>query len=67
MPKQRNKIDEVTTLDKYEYKVRADEIKALIAEGEYAKAVEIAVESANFENRKYAKKLTKVVAIPNTI
>lgn len=42
MPKQRNKIDEVTTLDKYEYKVRADEIKALIAEGEYAKAVEIA-------------------------
>jgi hypothetical protein len=29
-------------LDKYEYKVRADEIKALIAEGEYAEAVEIA-------------------------
>jgi len=29
-------------LDKYEYKVRADEIKSLISEGEYAKAVEIA-------------------------
>jgi hypothetical protein len=29
-------------LDKYEYKVRADEIKALIAEGEYAQAVKIA-------------------------
>ncbi len=42
MPKRRNKIVEVTTLDKYEYKVRADEIKALIAEGEYAKAAEIA-------------------------
>ena len=32
----------MTTLDKYEYKVRADEIKALIAEGEYAEAVKIA-------------------------
>jgi len=32
----------VSTLDKYEYKVRADEIKALIAEGEYAEAVKIA-------------------------
>lgn len=29
-------------MDKYEYKVRADEIKSLISEGEYAKAVEIA-------------------------
>ncbi len=29
-------------MDKYEYKVRADEIKALIAEGEYAQAVKIA-------------------------
>ncbi len=29
-------------MDKYEYKVRADEIKSLIAEGEYAQAVEIA-------------------------
>ena len=29
-------------MDKYEYKVRADEIKALIAEGEYAEAVRIA-------------------------
>lgn len=29
-------------MDKYEYKVRADEIKALIAEGEYAEAVKIA-------------------------
>ena len=33
---------EVSTLDKYEYKVRADEIKSLIAEGEYAEAVKIA-------------------------
>jgi len=32
----------VSTLDKYEYKVRADEIKSLIAEGEYAEAVKIA-------------------------
>lgn len=30
------------TLDKYEYKVRADEIKALIAAGEYEEAVKIA-------------------------
>ncbi len=29
-------------MDKYEYKVRADEIKSLIANGEYAKAVKIA-------------------------
>ncbi len=29
-------------MDKYEYKVRADEIKALIAEGEYVEAVKIA-------------------------
>lgn len=29
-------------MDKYEYKVRADEIKSLIAEGEYTKAVKIA-------------------------
>ena len=33
---------EVSTLDKYEYKVRADEIKSLISEGEYAEAVKIA-------------------------
>lgn len=32
----------MSTLDKYEYKVRADEIKALIAEGEFAEAVKIA-------------------------
>ena len=30
------------TLDKYEYKVRADEIKELIAEGDYPQAAEIA-------------------------
>lgn len=36
------KIYEVSTLDKYEYKVRADEIKSLISEGEYAEAVKIA-------------------------
>ncbi len=36
------KMYEVSTLDKYEYKVRADEIKSLISEGEYAKAVQIA-------------------------
>lgn len=36
------KIYEVNTLDKYEYKVRADEIKSLISEGEYAEAVKIA-------------------------
>ena len=29
-------------MDKYEYKIRADEIKALIAEGEFAEAVSIA-------------------------
>lgn len=33
---------EVTTLDKYEYKVRADEIKSLISQGDYAEAVKIA-------------------------
>lgn len=33
---------EVATLDKYEYKVRADEIKSLISQGEYAEAVKIA-------------------------
>ena len=33
---------EVNTVDKYEYKVRADEIKSLIAEGDYAEAVKIA-------------------------
>ena len=32
----------MSTLDKYEYKVRADEIKSLIAEGGYAEAVKIA-------------------------
>ena len=36
------KYYEVSTLDKYEYKVRVDEIKALIAEGEFAEAVKIA-------------------------
>lgn len=35
-------VYEVNTVDKYEYKVRADEIKALIAEGDYAEAVKIA-------------------------
>ena len=34
--------NEVITLDKYEYKIRADEIKALISEGEFAEAVSIA-------------------------
>ena len=33
---------ERSTLDKYEYKIRADEIKDLIARGEYAQAVDIA-------------------------
>lgn len=32
----------MSTLDKYEYKVRADEINALIAEGKFAEAVKIA-------------------------
>ena len=32
----------MSTLDKYEYKVRAEEIKSLIADGEYAEAVKIA-------------------------
>lgn len=32
----------MSTLDKFEYKASADEIKALIAEGEYAEAVKIA-------------------------
>lgn len=36
------KIYEVSTLDKYEYKVRADEIKSLISQGEYTEAVKIA-------------------------
>ena len=40
LPREYN--NEVTALDKYEYKVRADEIKALISEGEYAEAVSIA-------------------------
>lgn len=35
-------VDEVGTLDKFEYKASADEIKALIAEGEYAEAAKIA-------------------------
>lgn len=34
--------NEVSTLDKYEYKIRSDEIRALIAEGEFAGAVSIA-------------------------
>ena len=34
--------NEVGTLDKYEYKIRSDEIRALIAEGEFAEAVSIA-------------------------
>ena len=33
---------EVTTLDKYEYKVRTDEMKQLIREGKFAEAMEIA-------------------------
>lgn len=41
MPFGRN-VYEVNTVDKYEYKVRADEIKSLIAEGDYAEAVKIA-------------------------
>ncbi len=40
--KQLKYVDEVGTLDKFEYKASADEIKALIAEGEYAEAVKIA-------------------------
>ncbi len=32
----------MSSLDKYEYKIRADEIKSLIEEGEYAEAVAIA-------------------------
>lgn len=35
-------VDEVGTLDKFEYKASADEIKALIAEGDFAEAVKIA-------------------------
>ena len=38
----REYVNEVGTLDKYEYKIRSDEIKALIAEGEFAEAVSIA-------------------------
>ena len=34
--------NEVSTLDKYEYKVRSEEIRTLVAEGEYAEAVKIA-------------------------
>ena len=33
------KYYEVSTLDKYEYKVRSEEIRTLVAEGEYAEAV----------------------------
>lgn len=33
---------EVDTLDKYEYKIRSEEIRTLIARGEYAEAAEIA-------------------------
>lgn len=32
----------MSTLDKYEYKIRAEEIKSLIAQGEYVEAVKIA-------------------------
>ncbi|MDE7223882.1 MAG: hypothetical protein K2O34_08900 [Acetatifactor sp.] len=35
-------VQEEVTLDKYEYKLKADEIKALIAQGEYQQAAEIA-------------------------
>lgn len=38
----REYVNEVGTLDKYEYKIRSDEIKSLIAEGEFAEAVSIA-------------------------
>ena len=38
----RQNIYEVATLDKYEYKVRADEIKSLISQGQYDEAVKIA-------------------------
>ena len=38
----KNQQRERITLDKYEYKVRADEIKGLIAQGDYAQAAEIA-------------------------
>lgn len=38
----REYVNEVGTLDKYEYKIRSDEIKSLIAEGEFAEAVNIA-------------------------
>lgn len=38
----KNQQRERITLDKYEYKVRADEIKELIAQGDYAQAAEIA-------------------------
>ena len=41
--------------------------KAKITDKTHAKAVEIAVDTPNFESKKYAIKLTKVVAIPNTI
>ena len=34
--------NEVSTLDKYEYKIRSEEIRTLVAEGEYAEAVKIA-------------------------
>jgi len=36
------RLEERRTLDKYEYKVRADEIKELISKGEYVQAAEIA-------------------------
>lgn len=42
MTVEKSKIYEVSTLDKYEYKVRSEEIKALIAEGEFVEAVTIA-------------------------
>ena len=35
---------ETETLDKFEYKVKSDEIKTLISEGQYQRAVEIADE-----------------------
>ena len=48
----------MTQLDKYEYKLKSDEMKALVAEGEYAAAAEIA-DSINWRKVKNVNSLVK--------
>ena len=49
---------EVDTLDKYEYKVRTDEMKQLVREAKFAEAMEIA-DSIDWRRVKNTKMLLK--------